>query len=473
VRLRTVVILALTAARIDAQTPLTLEQAIARALTLSEEVRLARSQVDLARTQVSTARAGVFPQLDGRFGYTRTFASAFSGGGFQLPDSARFAPDPSRPIDERVSYLEDHVSTAALSGLGSLFGNLPFGQPNAYTATISGSQVLFSGGRVGAALRIAEEFLASARLNLEEQTADIELQVRTAYYRARLAQELVTISSAATEQATRFLAAERVRREAGEGSELDVLRAEVSLANLQPQVVAAANNAEVATLDLKRVVDLPLGQAVQLATPLAAPQIVAENDSVDALAAVGRRAAVASAEHQVRIRAEQVRIARGAYLPSMNLQVNYGKQLFPTEAFRLNRDWRTDFTAGVTVTVPIFNGNRTRAEVAQAQIALDQEQLRSIQLRENLQLEYERARGERARALSSIQARQQTVDQAQRVYDLTVLRYEQGMASQLEVSDARLSLLQARSNLAEAIADYEIASATVSRATGTTPPRTP
>ena len=49
------------------------------------------------------------------------------------------------------------------------------------------------------------------------------------------------------------------------------------------------------------------------------------------------------------------------------------------------------------------------------------------------------------------------MDVAQRVYDLTVLRYERGLATQLEVTDARLSLLQARSNLAQAIADYHIA----------------
>ena len=46
---------------------------------------------------------------------------------------------------------------------------------------------------------------------------------------------------------------------------------------------------------------------------------------------------------------------------------------------------------------------------------------------------------------------------AQRVYDLTVLRYDQGLATQLEVTDARLSLLQARTNLAQAITDYYIA----------------
>ena len=71
---------------------------------------------------------------------------------------------------------------------------------------------------------------------------------------------------------------------------------------------------------------------------------------------------------------------------------------------------------------------------------------------------------ERARA--SIQARERTVQQAQRVYDLTVLRYEQGLASQLEVSDSRLALLQARTNLAQATADYHIANARVTRAVG-------
>jgi outer membrane protein TolC len=53
------------------------------------------------------------------------------------------------------------------------------------------------------------------------------------------------------------------------------------------------------------------------------------------------------------------------------------------------------------------------------------------------------------------------------VYDLTVLRYERGLATQLEVTDARLALLQARTNLARAVSDYYIADASVTRALGT------
>jgi outer membrane protein TolC len=451
--------------------PLSLSDAVNRALSNSEEIRLARSQVDLAETQVRSARADAFPQLSANLGYTRTFASAFSGGGgFTLPDSLKFEPDSTAPIADRVKYLEEHTATAGLGGLGALFGNLPFGQANTYNATLSGSAPLYAGGRLGSANRVAKNFLSAAQFQLQEQTADIGLQVRSAYYRARLAQELVGISQEAVEQAQRFLASERLRQETGVASELDVLRAEVSLANLQPQLVSAQNAADVATLDLKRLVDVPLTQPVKLTTTLDVPAMVASADSALSSSAPSQRAAIAAEERQVRIREEQVRIARSRYLPSVNLVVNYGKQLFPTTLFAFNQDWRTDFTAGVQVSVPIFNGNRTAADVAQARVNLDQERLRLTQLQENIQVEYERARGERERARAQIQARERTVEQAQRVYDLTVLRYDQGLASQLEVSDARLSLLQARTNLAQAVSDFQIADATLSRTIGVTVP---
>lgn len=445
-----------------------LEQAIDIAINRSQEVRLAQSQVRLAEAQVGTARAGAFPQVDARIGYTRTFASPFSGGGgFTLPDSLRFEPDTNASLAERVRYLERRAPTAALGGLGALFGDLPFGQENSYTAVLTGSQPLYSGGRVGAGLRIAREFLDAARLNLQEQTADIELQVRSAYYRARLAQELVGISQAALDQAQRFLRSERLRHEAGTGSELDVLRAEVSVANLQPQLIEATNASEVATLDLKRLIDVPLTRPVALTTTLDVPATIAAVDSaLGAVEMLSRRAAIAAQERQVAIREGQVRLARSGYLPSVNLTVNYGKQIFPSEVFRLNEDWRSDVNAGIMVSIPIFHGGRTRSEVAQAQVAVEQERLRLAQLRESVQLSYQRALGERERSRASIAARQLTVRQAQRVHDLTVLRYEQGLASQLEVSEARLSLLQARTNLAQAVADFHVAHANLARAAG-------
>jgi outer membrane protein len=458
----------------DAQTPgdtvvLTLDEALARATEQSEEVQLARSQVEIARAQVKETRAGALPQIDANLGYTRTFASQFdTGGGFELPDSLKFEPDSTAPLAERVKYLEENAENAGLSGLGLLFGNLPFGQKNTYTATLSGSQLLFSGGRTGAALEIARNFREAAEFQLTEQLAEVELQVRGAYYRALFAHELERISAAAVAQAERFQEQERLRERTGVASELDVLRAEVALANLRPQLVQASNAAELATLDLKRLLNIPLTQPLKLMTPLDVPDAerLARQDTAT-VEMLGRRASIAAAERNVRMRELAVRIARGAYLPEIRAGMNYGKTAFPQEIFGLGgTDWRSDWNATLTMRIPIFDGLRRGAQVDLARVQLNQAQLQLAQLREGVQLQYQQATGERQRAAATIAARQQTVAQAQRVYDLTVLRYERGLATQLEVTDSRLALLQARTNLAQALSDYYVAEATVTRALG-------
>ena len=453
--------------------PLTVEEAVARAVDGSEEVRLARATVNLAGEQVTAARSAALPQLDAVVNYTRTFASPFGGGGITIPDSMKFEPDPSAPIDERVAYLEDNAEKAALGALGGLFGNLPFGRENSYIAALSGSQLLYSGGRTGAAMAIARSYEEAARLTYRERVAEIELQVRRAYYSAALAHELEAIATAALAQARSFLEQQRLRFEVGTASELDLLRAEVSAENLQPQVVQARNAAELAMLDLKRLIDVPLNQPIRLATGLQAPALTTSITREAALEETSRRAAVEAAEEQVTIRQQQVRIARGAFLPELRLSVNYGGQLFPTSPFSIGgATWNKDISATVGLQIPIFSGLRRQAELAQARIAVEQATLELGQLREAVQLEYEQARGERERALASIAARQRTVEQASRVHDLTVLRYESGLATQLEVSEARLALLQARTNVAQAIADYYIADAGYTRALGIqTPPR--
>jgi outer membrane protein len=147
--------------------------------------------------------------------------------------------------------------------------------------------------------------------------------------------------------------------------------------------------------------------------------------------------------------------------------MNYGKLGYPTDPFQFSgMDWRTDWSATLGVRIPIFDGLRRNAELDRAQTNLNNARLQLSQLREGVQIQYQQATGERRRAQEAIAARQQTVGQAQRVYDLTVLRYDRGLATQLEVSDARLALLQARTNLAQALSDFYVAEATVTRALG-------
>ena len=97
---------------------LSLEAALERALDSSEEVMLARTQVDMAETRVKEALAAALPQVNGSAGYTRTIDSQFgSGGGFTIPDSLKFEPDPDASVEDRLTYLEDHAENAAFGRL--------------------------------------------------------------------------------------------------------------------------------------------------------------------------------------------------------------------------------------------------------------------------------------------------------------------------------------------------------------------
>ncbi len=419
-----------------------IDEALVRAGTTGEEARLARAQVDIAATQVASARSAALPALDGSFNYQRTYASPFQ---IKVPasTSADTTPNP----------------------LAALFANLPFGRVNQYTANLTATQAIFS-PRLGSALRIANAYQSASRYGLREQLAETEYQVRTAYVRALLAAELESSAREAVAQASRFLDQERLRLTAGSGSELDVLRAEVSLENLRPQLVDAQNAAALATLDIKRLINVPMAASIVLTTPLTAPN-APRGESANPESVATERAAVQAEQQNVRIAGEIVKQAIAAYIPSLDFRMSLGRIMYPQQVFALNGSgWLTDWNASLTLKVPIFNGMKRGADLSQARIGLRQEEYRLAQLREAVQLQYQQAFGERARAAAAITARQRTVDQAQRVYDLTVLRYDQGLATHLDVSDARLSLLMARANYAQAVAQYYIADAGLQRALG-------
>ncbi len=419
-----------------------MDEALARAGRLGEEAHIARAQVDIASTQVASARSAALPALDGSFTYVRTYASPF-----QIKVSPSAAGDSS------------------LAPLAKLFSNLPFGRVNQYTANLTATQAIFS-PRLGSALRIANYYQSASKLGLHEQLAETEYQVRTAYVRAQLAAELEASAREAVAQASRFLDQERLRLKAGTGSELDVLRAEVSLENLKPQLVDAQNAAALATLDLKRLVNVPLTAPLVLTTRLTAPAVL-PTDGLDPVTIASDRAAVQAEQQNVRIAKEIVTQAVAAYIPSLDFRMSLGRLMYPQEVFALNgRSWLTDWNASLTLKVPLFNGFKRGADLTQARLGLQQEESRLAQLREAVQLQYQQALGERSRAAATITARQRTVDQAQKVYDLTVLRYDQGLATHLDVSDARLGLLMARANYAQAVAQYYIADAALQRSLG-------
>ncbi len=446
---------------------LTLDEAIRLALQSGNEVRIAEAGVRQAEGAVTQAWSSALPEIRASLTYTRTFASVFSMAA-QGPRLAPFSPDSTAPLATRVSYLEQEYPNAVARGLGSLFSDLPFGRQNTYIATLTLSQTLFQGGKVGAGIAGARAYQRAARAQLDETRRDVVYRVKQAYLAALYTERIAAITEASQVQVNDQLHRVALNHQVGSSADYDLLRAQVEAANQEPLVIAARNGRDVALLELRRLLNVPADQPVELASGL-----LASADSLPRvdLAAVeldeSARAAVDAAEANVEFRRQAVHVYHGDYYPSVKLSSSYGGQAFPSGTFPSGMsDFRRDWSASLTVSMPLFDGLRTHGAVVQAEADLSRAEAQLAQTREAVAIEIEQARAEILRARALVTARRETVGQAVRAQHLASVRYANGIATALEVSDARLALQQASVNEAQATRDYLLAIAALERALG-------
>lgn len=416
---------------------LTLEQAVQRALQQSFAMRLARADVMEAHGQVREALSAALPQVTGSVTYTRQFASIFQGLGGE--DTSSF---------------------------GDLFKNTPFGAPNSWNVQIQATQLLWSGGKVGAGLGAARSVRTIARLQQSETAADVTFQVTQAYWNAALERRLWAIAVENLDLARKQLHQVQLFHEAGTRAEYDLLRARVDAANQEPAVVAATNDYDLAVLDLKRLLNIPAGQPLVLTSDLEAP-----GETIPVLAgdSLGEpeRPALAAADVAVTQQRQLLQVARADRWPMLSLSTTYNEQAFPQSVFPSTVDqFRRGWNGELKLTFPIFLGFRTNARVEQSRAALLRAQARRDQMRTQIELDVAQARAEVARARALLAARRETVRQAQRAHYLAGVRYTNGIATQLEVSDARLAAQQAQVNQVQATRDYLVALARLEQALG-------
>jgi outer membrane protein TolC len=418
---------------------LTLDAAVQRALAQSEEMRLAQAQLGATNGQVRQAFSGALPQITGTVTYTRQFASIYQslGGGGAGGDTT----------------------------FTCLFKNSPFGAPNSWVFQVTGSQLLFSAGKVGAGLAAAKSARQAARYNRDQSAQDIAFQVKQAYLNTLYTKRLWEVAASAVEEARGQLRQVRLLHQAGTRAEYDLLRAQVDAANQEPALVQAANNYDIAVLDLKRLINVPFDQPVDLTTSLISDDGMIPVVTDQALAA-GDSPGLAAADATVHMQQELLRAAKADRWPTLSVSSTFSEQAFPTQVFPFDAQLRRNWNAAVTLSVPIFNGLRTEGEVELYRAQLAQAEASRDQLREQNARDVVQAKAEMARTQVLLLARGATVDQASQAQHIAQVRYTNGLATQLEVSDARLLLEQAEVNQAQAMRDYLTAIAQLERALG-------
>jgi outer membrane protein TolC len=517
-----VCLLAIAAGAAHAQTPpavpsgpLTLEQVLTLAEPRSEAVAVAQAGVRRAEGEQIRARSDELPQLTGSASYDRALASEFEGvfDAGSAPSCAPFALNPAAPIDARVTEIERAIDCGAIGG--SFFGggsgsgsgdddslsDLPFGRKNTFRASLSFSQNLYSGGRIGAQKAIAVLGRESADHTLTTARAQLLYEVTQAYYDAVLSERLVTIASATLEQAGATLKQTQAGFDAGTQPEFEVLRARVTRDNQSPVLIRQRANRDVAFLRLKQLLELPADYTLQLADALGddvlpPPTVFAErvvavektlrgsesgDFSLQVNAPLPERTAVTEAGTAVRLREASLKLVEAQKKPSVSLNSSYSRIAYPDNGLPTFN--RSNWTVGATLSVPILTGGRQRGDEAVAMAELQQATAQRQQVEELAALDTRSAWAELVASRAAWEATAGTIQQAQRAYEIANVRFTNGVSTQLELSDARLSLQQAEANRTQAARDLQVARARVAllpnlpvsapSGSGVIPPRVP
>jgi outer membrane protein TolC len=453
------------AAPAHAQTRLTLADAIRLATEHGESLDIARAGESRADADVARAQSLRLPQVSLVGGYTRTLASEFNIALDDLgPPCAPLAVDPAAPLATRVGELE-RAATCGAIGPGFNFGDLPFGQRNTYQMTLSFAQPVYSGGRITAQRRQAELSQRLASLGTASTQAALTLDVTRAFYDAALADRLVAIAESAEAQATAAYEQTRIAFDAGRQPEFELLRAQVARDNQRPTVIRRRADREVAYLRLRQLLDLPASAPLELDVDLDAqglPPPAPFAALLESGPATPDRASVQQAATLVAVRDAAVTVARAERLPSVNLSSTLGRVGYPSDGFfPAPGDFRTNWSVGATVAVPIFEGGRLKANELSARADLAEAEARLRQVRELALLDAATARQDLAAAQAVWEASAGTVQQAERAHQIAELRNREGLSTQLELSDSRLSLQVAQTNRAAAARDLQLARARV------------
>jgi len=445
-----------------AQTPtgtLTLEDCLKLAVRQNPRAKVALAGINEAMGLTTAAKSGFIPSL--------TF-----NGFYQYRENDFGDAVDLETVQREITFVEQFLF--ALENPGAEFPSVPTRGANlrreTYDLTLRLSQNIYSGGRVRAQV-------AAAKLEEQEQfyayqsaLNEVILETRLAFYEVLRAQANVDIQKQALGRQRAEVEFQQSQLDAGTIGELNVLRAEVALASVQPTLISAEIDYETALLQLAEVLAIepdPDTGAVPI-RPLGDLGIVAP--SIDLPNALGKATAIRPELKAQRKLIEQlqqrVTIARSAVLPSIEVFATYE---FYSELDKNQPNANTStYTAGITGTWRIFDGLRAHGQMqaVRAQIDAANHELDRLTLlvRREVRTAFIAYEG----ALKAYAEARKAASLASVVFKSTEDSYKQGLSSQLEVLRSQDQLTDAASQVLEARYDLNEAIALLDAAIGTT-----
>ncbi len=412
----------------EAQSPLSLPEAVRLALENNPAMHVASAGQDQAKAKQTEARAGYLPRLD--------YMESVERG--------------NNPVYVFGSLLTQHQFTARNFDLGLL--NRPDALTNFRSALLV-EQSVYDAGQTRLGVQAAGLGRRLAEQQARRTSAELTLAVTQSYFGAVLAAASLRTSEEALATARADLSTAESRRDAGVTTEADVLAFRVHVAERMEQRIRAANQVALAQATLNDLLGKPLDTAWTLPADFG-PAAPSATSLADYEAESTARPEGLQADLSRDLSATQRRQASASYLPQIGFRGGFevDRQAFGS---RGGSNWM----AGVTLRLNLFKGGADRARVAGAEAAQRRSEAERTRVHSALKLETRRAFLDLQAAAQRVTVAAAIVEQATESHRIVKDRYQAGLSNATELLRAETALLAARTQRLAALHDQRVAAA--------------
>jgi len=382
---------------------------------------------------------------------------------------------------------------------GEFFGGAPgslvpiaFGTDNSWDGGFSVQQTLFR-GQAFIGISSSSVFRMAQLENYRAASQLVVTQTRQVYHTVLIAKEQLRLQEATISRLRENLADNKSRADAGIIDDYEVLRVEVQLRNEDPRIQQSRNAVNAAYRNLKIIMGMPVDVDFEIEGDLSAFNILSTevsptNASISLVSnqtpfqPLARETDVPNLgqsrgdlrvlDYQIQLKKKEISSEKSFYYPNItatyNLRWSAAQPGSPN--FFGDSDTRARFqTLGIKASLPIFDGMRRNTNVQRAIISRKD-------LEEQLSLADRQARNEVITASEEINqvitvlpSVKEGIELARTGYDRALARFNNGLGTQLDVTEAELQLRQAQLNYALLVYDYLNSKAKYDQATGRVP----
>ncbi len=413
---------------------LTLAQARAYALEHNKTLMNARDGIRTSQLKVKETIAQGLPQVDGTMSYMSYF-------NYEMEFSMGSSEEPN------INYaLLDAGDAEVLKALGSMFSSEPIIMSDQLTGKVQLSQLLFSGQYLAGiqtakiAKRLSEQNMVSNELDVLEAVTNTYQQILTSEQTLRIVAENLN-------NLNKIMEHTRNMYQAGVAEETDVDQLKITVNQLKNTQRSLERMTQLSYNMLK----FQLGVAPEANIMLADSLPVLMNAlNLQATTTsdfdITRNINYQMMESQLAISKKQVGIASWAYGPTLAGFYSYTGKILTT-----GFDMNPNHLIGLNLSVPIFSSGIRKAQLATSKVNYDIASRNLEMVKDQLELQKKQLLYTYQNALDNYLTQKENVDVARRVYKSIQNKYEQGLSSSLNLTQANSNYLTAESNYLSSI----------------------